>query len=316
MDIQLLQQANAILNACGRPELPKGLVCVPLPKSYLLQFVFPALTPMASQTVTREISPPSKAKVIPNAWAIRSIQSSQPVNCLLQIQLPDGRFLFNNPVTIGEITGSGSYRYVFTEEVDYPIGTKIQVTLNATDINVGQSVALVVEGVYKTFLQGSSQANVIDDGGCLPRYLGTPSQNIMAPCWMQGAYPKPSAGCGDIEEYTFASNIETLGLNGIASPLIQIDPATDFSALRMIFQIVPGPSVTAVNVLVRPRSGSGYALADDFLLTSSLSNSPWPKNWDLAAGDDVYFDLQVVDFAGSGTITVQCFLEGIKRGKR
>jgi hypothetical protein len=31
--------------------------------------------------------------------------------------------------------------------------------------------------------------------------------------------------------------------------------------------------------------------------------------------DDVYFDLQVVDFVGTGTFTFQCFLEGVKRGK-
>lgn len=314
MDIQLLRQANEILNKCGRPQLPNGLVAVPLPKCYLMQFAFPALTPMASQTITREITPPTKAKVIPNAWALRSIQASQPVLCLLQVQLPDGRFLFNNPITIGEITGSGSYRYVFTDETDYPLGTKLQVTLNSKDVVLGQAVAMVFEGAYKTFLKGSP-GKVTDDAGCEPRYQGMPSQNIMAPPWMAGSYPQPIQGCFDIEEYTFASDIQTLGLNGIASSLIQIDPATDFAARRMFFQIVPGADVTAATLLVRPRSGSGYTFADDFLISTYLANAPWPKDWDLAAGDDVYFDLQVADFEGAGTLTIQCFLEGVKRGK-
>ena len=315
MDVQLLREANEVLNKCGRPQLPQGIVCVPLPKTYLMQFVFPPLTPMASQTITREITPPSKAKVIPQAWALRSIQASQPVSCLLQVQLPDGRFLFNSPITIGEITGSGSYRFPFTCESDYPLGTKLQVTLNATDTTVGQAISLVFEGAYKTFLRGVP-GSLIDDGACLPRYQGTPSQNIMAPCWMAGTYPKAIPGCFDIEEYTFASDIQTLGLNGVASALIQIDPATDFAARRMFFQVTPSSGVTGVTVLVRPRSGSGYAFADDFLITSYLANAPWPKDWDLGAGDDVYFDLQITDFTGSGTVNVQCFLEGVKRGKR
>ncbi len=315
MDIQLLREANLTLNKCGRPQLPDGLVCVPLPKSYLAQFFFPAGTPMASQTITKEVTPPSKAKVMPNAWGLRSIQASQPVSCLLQVQLPDGRFLFNNPITIGEITGFGSYRYVFSEESDYPIGTKLQVTLNDTDVTQGQSVALLFEGAYKTFLKGAP-GKVVDDAGCEPRYQGSPSQNIMAPSWMTGAYPRSAAGCVDIEDYTFDSDIKTLGLNGIATALCQIDPSTDFAMRRMFFQVVPGAGVTAATVLVRPRSGSGYAMADDFLISSYIANAPMPHDWDLAAGDDVYFDLQIADFAGTGTLTVQCFLEGIKRGKR
>jgi hypothetical protein len=314
MTIELLQDANEVLNDCGRPQLPRGVVCVPLPKSYLMQFAFPALASMASQTITREITPPSNAKVIPNAWSLRSIQASQPVSCLLQVQLPDGRFLFNNPITIGEITGSGSYRFPFTDEDDYPLGTKLQVTLNNTNLPLGQAISFLFEGAYKTFLKGSP-GMVINDGGCLPRYQGFPSQNIMAPSWMAGSYPRALPGCVDIEEYTFASNIETLGAANVASPLIQIDPATDFAARRMYFQLVPSDTITGVTVLVRPRSGSGYAFADDFLISSYIANAPWPKDWDLSAGDDVYFDLQVVDFVGTGTFTFQCFLEGVKRGR-
>jgi hypothetical protein len=314
MDPQLLQSANLILSKCGRPQYPQGLSCVPLKKSFLMQFFFGAAPAQTTQTLQKEITAPVKGLLIPEAWGLRSIQASQPASLLLQVQLPDGRFLFSNPINLANIAGFGSTRFVFTHEKEFPIGSKLQITVQDVNTAATQSLALLFEGNYKYYLKGDPGA-CLNDGGCEPRLLGTPNQNILAPAWMQGYSPSPSRGCFDIEEFTYASDIQVMTLNGTATAQAQLDPVTDFAMRRMFFNIVPDAGVTGYNVLVRARSGSGYALHDDFVLATYISNSPMPHDWDLAAAEQIFFDLQLVDYVGTGNVTAQCFMVGSKRGR-
>lgn len=316
MDPQLLQSANLTLSKCGRPKMPQGLSCVPLHRAYLMQFYFSANPTQSTQTLQKEITAPVKGLVVPESWALRSIQMSQPASLLLQVQLPDGKFLFSNPISIGNLAGFGSSRFPFTHEKEVPLGSKLQVTLQSTNTGAAQSLALLFEGSYKYFLKGNPGTQ-LHDGGCDARYLGTPNQNILAPAWMQGYAPPAARGCYDIEEFTYASDIQTLAQNGTATAQVQLDPSTDFAMRRMFFSIIPAAGVTGYSVLVRARNGSGYALHDDFVLSSYVANSPMPHDWDLAAGEQIFFDLQLVDYVGSGgSVTVQCFMTGPKRGKR
>src|SRR6185312_3438415 len=143
--------------------------------------------------------------------------------------------------------------------------------------------------------------------------LGTPNQNIMAPAWMWGEAPTGPRGCFDLEEFTYNSNTASMGLNGAATVQAQIDPTTDFGMRRMFFNLVPDAGVTAYTVKVRARAGSGYALHDDFVIASYVSNAPMLVDWDIAAGEEIYFDLQLVDYAGAGNVAVTCYMEGVKR---
>lgn len=326
MDPQLLKSANLALSKCGRPKMPQGLSCVPLYKAYLMQFFFEETPAQTTQTLQKEITAPAKGLVIPEAWALRSIQTSQPADLLLQVQLPDGRFLFSNPIQLANIAGFGSSRFVFTHEREFPIGAKLQITVQDTNTAATQSVALLFEGTYKYFLHGDP-GKCLDDGGCDPRYSGSPNQNILAPAWMQGYAPSSPSGCMDIEDFTYASSdVETsqpyttltpTGSGSTATAQVQCDPSTDFAMRRMFFSIIPAAGVTGYNILVRVRVGSGYALHDDFVLSSYIANSPMPHDWELAAGEQVFFDLQLVDYVGSGgSVTVQCFMNGPKRGRR
>ncbi len=325
MDPQLLQAANLTLNKCGRPQMPPGLSCVLLHKGFLMQFFFGANPTQVAQTLQKEITAPPKGLVLPEAWALRSIQSTQPSSLLLQVQLPDGRFLFSNPINVANISGFGSNRFVFTHEKICPIGSKLQITVQDVAVNATQSLALLFQGDYKYYLK-ANPGTCLDDGGCDPRYLGTPNQNILAPAWMQGYSPIPARGCFDIEEFTYASTDVQTGLQyTVLTPLasgstataqVQLDPSTDFAMRRMFFSIIPDEGVTGYNILVRARSGSGYALHDDFLLSSYVANAPHAHDWDLAAGAQVFFDLQLVDYVGTGNVSVQCFMVGPKRGRR
>jgi hypothetical protein len=317
MDPQLLQSANLVLSKCGRPQMPPGISCVPLKKSYLMQFAFAAgATAQSAQTLQKEITAPPKGLVIPEAWALRSIQSTQPASLLLQVQLPDGRFLFSNPINVANIAGFGSNRFTFTHEKVVPIGSKLQITVQDTNLGAAQSLALLFEGDYKYYLKGNA-GTCTDDGGCDPRILGTPNQNILSPAWMQGYSPVAARGCYDIEEFFYASDIQVIPQNGTATAQVQLDPSTDFAMRRMFFLVTPATGVTGYNILVRARSGSGYALHDDFVLSSYVANAPMPHDWDLAAGEQIFFDLQLVDYVGSGgSVSVQCFMSGPKRGRR
>jgi hypothetical protein len=314
MDPELLQAANLTLSKCGRPQYPQGLSCVPLKKSYLMQFFFGVDPTQVTQTLQKEITGPPKGLLLPEAWGLRSIQVSQPASLLLQVQLPDGRFLFSNPIALSNIAGFGSSRFVFTHEKEFPIGSKLQITLQDVALTSTQSVAILFEGDYKYYLKGNP-GTCLDDGGCDPRISGSPNQNILAPAWMQGYSPSPSRGCFDIEDFTYASDIQTLAVNTTATASVQLDPSTDFAMRRMFFSVIPASTVTGYNILVRARSGSGYALHDDFVLSSYVANSPMPHDWDLAAAEQIFFDLQLVDYAGTGDVTVQCFMNGPKRGR-
>jgi hypothetical protein len=325
MNPQLLNAANLTLNKCGRPQMPAGLSCVQLYKAYLMQFYFGPSPSQTAQTIQKEITAPAKGLVIPEAWGLRAIQSTQPASLLLQVQLPNGRFLFSDPIALSNIAGSGSYRFVFTKEKDFPIGSKLQITVQDVATNAPQSLALLFEGAYKYYLKGAP-GTCLDDVGCEPRYLGTPNQNILSPAWMQGYAPAIARGCFDIEEFTYIAvppnwngdpGLAYLALaeNGTGTMSCQLDTDTDFAMRRMFFNVIPDDGVTAYNILVRARNGSGYALHDDFVLTQYVTNAPHPHDWELAAGEQIFFDLQLVDFEGEGNVTVQCFMSGPKRGR-
>ena len=108
--------------------------------------------------------------------------------------MPDGRFLLNNPLSINQIAGFGSNCFPFTEPTEYPIGSKIQATLNNTDTTTPQALTLLFDGCYNFYLRGNQETS-LQDGGCEPRLLGVPSQNILAPSWMTGKYPPAARGC-------------------------------------------------------------------------------------------------------------------------
>jgi hypothetical protein len=62
------------------------------------------------------------------------------------------------------------------------------------------------------------------------------------------------------------------------------------------------------------RLASGYQLTDDFIdLAKYLGSTPWAKDFHCPAGDEVVFEFLVVDGAGSGALTVQVHMDGVRR---
>ena len=324
MDAQLITQADFVLSKCGRPTAPKGLSAVYLYKAFMVQAVFSAGTTATSQTITKEITGSAE-------WCLRAISITSSANTAmqLQIQLPNGKFLINSLQDLTQIAGYGSFRYLFTKELEVPTGSKVQVTLNVTNTTNSQPVAVLLEGAYKYLVKGASGiCTTMEAAAGIPRYQRNYAENIMAPCWMQGVGPATPKGLTDTEWYYASSGLVTNGagivLQGAtaintagpyaAIQTIPIESSSDFRCRRLLFAITADAGVTAGTMLGKVRTGSGYALTDDYIdLATYLGSSPFPRDWEIKAGDFVYIDLQLVDYAGAGNVYIQTYLEGTKR---
>lgn len=310
MDLHLLNQMDVALSKCGRPVLKPGLSTVPLGRGLLVQG---NLAVGQRNTLVKTITGEA-------TWALRSISifaTAIPLGApsvYLQVQLPNGRFLQNNFQDITQISGFGSWRFTLSRELDCVPGSKIQVTLD--DIIPGaavpQVVIIVFEGAYKYYLESGRPGSpaLVE-----PRYLATTNQNILAPCWMSGQGPPTPSGYRDTY-CMYNSDIFTATIGGtlVGTTQIQIDNDSEFVARKLILSVIGASTVTAGTFLGQIRLASGYAFFNDFLdLRMYLQNSPWAHDWNIPAGERVFTDLEFVDAAGTGAITAQLFLEGVKR---
>ena len=314
---QLITEADLVLSACGRFVPPVGSV-VFIPKSFLLQAVLPA---NSNQTFYKEI-------VGETVWVWRSISialSGNPPLISAQVLKPDGKYLFNGLLQLTQVAGYGSNRYVLSRQLECPPGSKVQLNLDDNYLmsiagtTAVQPVSLLMEGAYAYYLRsGIRSRNVEEEASNLPRIFSGTNQNILAPCWMQGEGPQVPQGWQG-EHFTYGAGITnvatvTLGANAAARASIQIDNDSDFHCRRFLFDVRPGAGVTGGTFLVRIRAGSGYTFTDDYLDVAKYIGSAYlAKGWDIKRGDQIQFDLMLVDQAGAGDITIECFADGEKR---
>ncbi len=151
----------------------------------------------------------------------------------------------------------------------------------------------------------------------MPRVFAGPNQNILTPCWFQGEGPRTPRGFKD-EHFIYGngtSNVSSVSIGGqlTSKASIQIDNDVDFHLRRFLFDVIPGASVTGGSFLARIRAGSGYSFTDDYVNLNLIGSSPLAKGWDIKRGDQIQFDLVLVDGAGTGTISIACYADGCKR---
>jgi hypothetical protein len=309
MDLQLLKQADQVLSKCGGRAFEGGSI-VPLQKSFLMPMV---LQPGQSTIYTKEITGET-------TWALRAISSDQTSAAVtgvrIQIQLPNGRFLIGgNGQDVGQFAWVGSWRYLMDPEVDCFPGSKIQITLTDTvGLQAALAVNLLFEGAYK-FLFRDGRPAPLNLASKLPRYQAIVDEGILAPCFTGGVAPTTVPDDPD-ELFTYASRIITIPTAGplTATAKIPIDPGIDFSVRKIHVDVSGGAGATAGTVLARVRSGTGYALNDDFIdYARYIGGAEWAHDWKVRGEGAVFIDLQLVDTTGAGNIFVQFFLEGVKR---
>jgi hypothetical protein len=310
---QLIREADRLLSRCGRYVPPVGSV-VYIPKSWLVQAVLPV---GSTQTFYKEITGDT-------TWCWRSISAAlSAANAAVSVQVltPDGHFLFNGLIDLTIISGFGSNRYLLSKEISCPPGSKVQVSFddNLLIASAVQPVSILLGGAYAYYLKDGIRSRCPEqEASDLPRIFKGPNQNILAPSWMYGEGPKTPPGFVD-EAFTYGdgvSNVASLTLGGVLSgkASIQMDNDIDFQVRRFLFDVIPGRSVTAGTFLVRIRSGSGYVFTDDYIdVAKYLGSVYFAKGLDVPRGDQIQFDLSFVDSAGSGSIQIECFADGVKR---
>ena len=311
---QLITEADRVLSPCGRFVPPVGSV-VYIPKSFLIQ----AVLPLASeQTFYKEITGDT-------TWCWRSISialSGNPPAISAQVLAPDdGHFLFNGLLDLTMVAGFGSNRFLLSREIECPPGSKIVLSLDDNYLSAAavQPVSMLCGGAYAYYLKGGIRSRSVEqEASALPRIFAGPNQNIFAPCWMNGLGPKTPAGFQD-DAFVYGdgnSNLAKVTLGGIlsAKASIQLDDTYDFQVRRFLFDVIPDAGVTAGSFLVRIRAGSGFVFTDDYVILPTYGGSAYvAKGWDIKHGDQMQFDLTLVDGAGAGSISIQCFADGVRR---
>lgn len=309
---QLITEADFVLSRCGRFVPPIGSV-VYIPKSFLLQAVLPIAQ---NQSFYKEVTGDTM-------WCWRAISialSASPPAVFAQVLKPDGHFLFNGLMGLTQVAGYGSNRFLLSRELEVPPGSKIQLSLDdnfAQAVDV-QPVSFLAEGANAYYLKtGIRSRSVEQEVSALPRIFAGPNQNLLAPCWMNGVGLKTPQGFED-SAFVYGdghSNVATITIGGIlaAKASIQIDNDYDFELRRFLFDVKADSQVTG-SFLMRIRAGSGYAFTDDYVDASKYFGSGYfAKPWHLKKGDQILFDLVLVDGQGSGNISIQCFADGARR---
>jgi hypothetical protein len=326
--LEYLEQAQATLSKCGAPVLPGGITAVPILRSFIMPM---SLDPGGAVTFQKEIT----GRV---PWELRAISSDQAsaslVGIRMQIQLPNGRFLFgNNGIDVGQFAWVGSWRWLQDPGLRCEPGSKIQVTLTDTTsggLSAATPVNLLFEGAFLHFVKGGEYPAPGSLASALPRYQGILNENILAPAWMSGEGLTTPDGFEDTyfiystptpEDQPAATTWTVTGaaITTPPNPLpleIQVEQAYDhFFVRRMLFDVQVTDTASAI-VLGKLRTGAGYVLNDNYIdLARYLGGAEFAGQWKIRGGDSIFIDVALADVTGTGTVTFQVHLEGFKRRK-
>lgn len=224
-----------------------------------------------------------------------------------------------NGIDVGLFAGIGSYRYLVQPEELCEPGSTIQATLSDyRGLQAPIVVNMVFEGSYLFYLRGGQLVKPGMSASDIPRYQRTVNQNILAPPWMGGYGPATPPGYED-DVFTYASDPIVVPLGGPISKTLKIpvDPSFDsFVCRRLLFDVTADDTVATGAFLARVRSGTGYALNDQFIdIARYLNGLEWPKGWSVRGGDAIFVDLALADTTGTGNMYFQAFFEGARRRK-
>ena len=324
MKIEHLQQAAGIVSKLGGRRPASAVTEVALFKGFTMPMV---LQPGTAVTFTKEIESGGAP------WALRAISCftlAARGYIRVQIQLPNGRFLFGrNGIDVAMFCGIGSSRWAHDPELICEPGSKIQVKLS-DDLHLlteTASVMMTFEGACLYYVRAGKPVKDGADVAASPRYFLDENQNILAPAWWSNEGLETPAGFVD-EYYVHASaaletnpaagtwTVAAAAVTGFPNPPlfeIQIAPGYDFYVRRMLFDIRVTGSATA-KVFGKIRTGEGFTLNENYIdLGFCLCGAEYPGLWRVKGGDSVYTDARLMDSMGTGTVTMRVFLEGFRR---
>ena len=294
LDQALLTECDRVMSKCGRPKSPPGVAYVMIECPFLYN-----VANAANQAIvgTREISGPTD-------WQLESITIVQSSPAFIRIQLPNGRYLSNYLMDIAPNAYAGSFQRTITCPLTVQPGQKFRIITDTTPTGLGASnISVLFNGSYRFAVNG--KVKQVPDAAQLARYFQTPNGNILAPemdldldfsevpkGWKSGEF-----------------KISTLPLNGtLTTPggqttlEILLDQRYDWSIRRLTFEQSFQDGVTGVLSCI-PRDSAGFSLSTDYIPTAIWQAQPYAHTWDIAGGQSLFFDFQLANTTGQGSVT-------------
>ena len=326
-----LQQANYILDSCGRQVPPKGINFVDIPAHVGYSRLMPGDgVSIGTNDIGGVMHSGRVSFFIRAVTAIALPRAAQ--GAYWRLRLPSGKY-FQNELTAHPMAfGFGSDRQVMLPEIEWKPGEKMFVDLNTIIAgpppSPGYTIALQFEGVYRFPISGNGISNPLNvdiprgPNGDAYRYFQDPNQNILAPetYFAPQCKSETPAGYYD-EEFWYLSPVVDLPTNGtpVSNINLQIEAASDFS-VREIFSYLPGVSPTGGtqgtgSVVARFRRGDGYVMASNFLPMAAIQGPLSIRELLIKGADSLYIDAGVVDGGGAlgSVITWGLYLHGVRR---
>lgn len=312
--IQLLKQADFVLNACGRPVPPEGVSWVDIPGlvGYTRFIADPAGTTDISGVMHKQ-KVPFMLRAITAQALPRDTQGAY-----WRLRWGNGQYFQSALTSHAMAFGFGSNRQVMIPEVPWAPGDKMFVDLlnftSAGGPSNGYTVVVMFEGVYRFPLSGGKVLNPIDPASRYRQFVNVP-QNILAPEFMFGpSCPSETPQGYQDEVCWYSSPTADLNIDGtvVSNVATVISTDADFM-IQEVWGNITANTGTG-NIVVRMRRGDGYALSSNFLPINSIQGPIFPE-LKIKAGDSISWDGYVVDGGGSpgDTLTFQMLFKGVKR---
>jgi hypothetical protein len=346
MALEILREADMVLNACGRPSPPAGYRWVDLPR--VIPFYW-NLTVAAPST-------PFQARIANTADTMFVCMGigipENAANGSFRIRWPDGRFFSQNPAdSINDYPiGAGPSMFALDQFRFIAPGQRISVELTA---GVDETLEIAFWGVLRYLLKETSDTVTERDTTCIigypagskparvsrsdrsrmsvelmddpmaalasiPRLKCSPNQNIMAPEFLLGNQytPETPAGYRD-DSFTFFSGPIAVVAGGTNYSNVVIIPGADDVVIKSVTPFITLTSDFFTIPTVAMRLPNGYSLTGGDMIPANLwpGGSPAFPTFRVRAGDRLIIDMADTQAAGSGTSTTVWQFDGVKRVK-
>jgi hypothetical protein len=337
MGLELLKEADYILDACGRPVPPPGFKFVDLPRVINFTTIVPGAGPVATQfRVT------NNAKTL---FLCRGISTTPAVP--YRIKWPNGRFFDQNPFDGQLPAGRAGTMLAFDREQPIEKGARIGVEHVGgpwvTPPPPTGPVSIDFWGVLRYLIKevddgaeppgnycivgypakarsqktGSWKLSLVDDPitalESIPRYMCGPNQNIMAPEFLLGDgswWPTP-AGCTD-ESFSFFSDPITVTVNDASYGHVVIVPGHDKVIVKRWRTRTTWAVETTGIPAVSMRLPNGYSITGGDFMPMVYDWMPFFPTLGVTAGTRIVLDVTNVGGVGT-TLTTVVEFEGVKR---
>jgi len=345
--VELLREADMVLNSCGRLVPPAGYRYIDLPR-VMNFFLFPATG--AATPYQQRISNDADTVFICKGVGIGV--GTPPI----RIRWPDGRFLSQFPFQGGNDSpgGIGANLLALPQERAIDPGGRVSVEFSGSlggvtkvalwgvlrymlketgagdstagsECLVGYSTALASLGGTKTMAADAGKLLMMPDPAkalaALPRLKCGPNQNIMAPEFLLGNQCTPETPVGfEDETFTFFSQPINVPANGQNYGNAVIVPGSDRVVIKSIaaFVTINSPLVSTIPTLAI-RLPNGYSLMGGDMLPMNLMPGGGPSFPTLRvnSGDRLILDMADMEASGNtGSSTTIIQFDGVKRRKK